>query len=208
MDADRPDGGVGLIQLRICTVGSPATGSLDLYYGTFPAQRRWTLYEGGLWANGQPLDADSCTTLQLRPREAIYPSRTTQSGVTYPPVGCAASKDQCGSYGISCEPAKSFDSTFSIVAEWPPGDTSGAVRLESIQYYPQDCLCQDDNRCPVNASCFKVTNQSKCSGTAGSGVCTTCVGQGESCQVTAGTKSCRSTIVCNQGLPLCICSPE
>ena len=208
LDADRPDGGTGLLAVRICTIGPPATGSLDLYYGTFPTQRRWALYKDGKWSNGQPLSAGLCTTLQLRPDEAIYPSRTTQGGVTYPPVGCAASQDQCGSKGVSCEPARGFDSTLSMVAEWPPSNTSGAVRVESVQYFPEDCLCQEDSGCPANASCFKVANQSSCSGTAVSGVCSTCAGQGESCQVTAGSKSCLSTIVCNQGLPLCPCSPE
>jgi hypothetical protein len=209
LDPDSPGGGMGLLEVNVRLVGQPGAGALNLYYGTYPTRRYFSLYKNGRWANGQPVVADDRVTLHLRPIEARYPASATDGdgGVTYPPVGCPAKPDVCGAAHPECEPPKGFEPSLWILEEWAPGTTKGTVRLEYVQYYPQSCTCQGDIDCVGGVSCLKLHNQDGCGDTSSLGVCAGCSGLGQSCQVTVAGKTCQDQLICVEGKAQCPCTP-
>jgi hypothetical protein len=206
-DADRLGGGQGVLEVHVCIVGQPATGSLNLYYGVFPAHRWLSLYRNGTWANGQSVTASQCMTLHFRPEEAFYPGTASTDAGTYPPVGCGVDADSCQARGPSCEPNGGFAPTLSLLGEWAPGETSGVVRLVWVRYYPSDCSCRSDAECTGKAGCVNLHNLGGCSDSNAAGVCADCIGRGDPCAVTTLGKSCQSSLVCVQGKVQCPCTP-
>jgi hypothetical protein len=209
LDPDRPGGGQGLLEVNVCVVGQPGSGSLNLYYGAYPTHRYFTLYKEGVWANGHLAAADGCVTLHLRPQEARYPASATDAdvGVTYPPVDCPATPDACGVAGPTCEPPTGFQPSLWVLVEWAQGATKGIVRLEYVQYYPESCACQADSVCAGGTSCLKLYNQGACATTSALGFCAGCDGQNEDCQVTVAGKTCQAKLTCVGGKAQCPCTP-
>ncbi len=207
-DSDQAGGGQGVIEVRTCVVGQPATGSLNLYYGLFPARRWFSLYNNGTWANGQVVATDQCVTLRFRPPEANYPGSATTDAGTYPPVTCPATPNSCGEHGNSCEPSGGFAPTLMLIGEWPAAQTSGVVKIAWVRYYPAGCNCEVDTDCASNTTCTTFHNTGDCSAINAPGVCADCTGRGDPCQVTGLGKTCQASLICVQGAVQCPCSPE
>jgi hypothetical protein len=204
-DTDEPDGGQGVLEVRICTVGSPASGALNLWYGDYPERRRLALFADGVWANGQTVQSEPCVTLDYLPTEAIYATATEADAQVYPPPACPLA-NRCGSGGTVCLPDGSLTPTLTLIGEWSPDATQGQVRLEWIRHYATTCQCKNDNECADGSSCVVHANEGGCADPQSPGVCAECVGAGTPCQIIADNRQCDASLVCVAGRLSCPCS--
>jgi hypothetical protein len=153
-DFDADHAGEGLLKV-IFYINASVTGSLNLYYGTFPQRKRLNLASGAL--------AAGLYSRLFRPQDAQCP---TYSSMTFPPScvpGSTTKPESCipDACRTGCTAGRWSDEnpicgfSYSNVPLWltfeycPDGTRSqqAEVKLISVRHYPVNCFCASSADC-------------------------------------------------------------
>jgi hypothetical protein len=157
-------GGSGVLEVSLC-FEEETMGGLNLWYVDHvpgdASKVEYRKYFNLVPENGLVLPG--CVRRIFTPAMACFPG--PWDGL---PQACATN---CKPPGMDCRP-EFFRSELHLVAEYGGGTRKGAVTVQSVTYYPQQCLCREDADCRPGRYCRRHAADTVCSPDNGcSGVC-------------------------------------
>jgi len=211
---DSAYGASGIVEVVFCVEGGSAKGSVNLWYGKDPLRKKLALV-----LRDEVLSV-GCYVRYFSPSQAHFPNWSVI------PSSCA---DQCGAGTASCSAdfraalevasssAPDYDLSathLQLAAEDTASTATGTIRLNSVKYLSNGCLCSDSNGCTSadRPLCRKVTPED-CGpwptdllpGVCGptSVGCSGPPGVGFPCTVSVNNKVCSGLVECVEGQYVC-----